>query len=146
MRIHAHFSLFFGNSIEKTNQKGAHQKTSVVMSSLAQILRKACAANNLGVSGSSTVMFKRLVNAGKNKVAPARPSITKAKINNVAKKKKSAFTTIDAATYFYEVCKGKISMCRPHIVQEPSGRRMLKEIKMVQGANGKYPRWVLVKE
>ena len=46
--------------------------------------------------------------------------------------------------YFHEVCDGKISRCKPQIIQEPSGRKRLKEIKIVNGANGKHPRWVLV--
>ena len=53
-------------------------------------------------------------------------------------------TRMSASYYFHEICNGKISQCRPQVIQEPSGRHRLKEIKIVNGATGKHPRWVLV--
>ena len=118
-------------------------------------------ANGLGTSGSSAVLLKRLVAAGQN------ASATKSKATNAKKKvvTKSASTSckggirkpktmapikmtgngtrMSASYYFHEVCDGKISRCKPQIIQEPSGRRRLKEIKIVDGAHGKHPRWVI---
>ena len=133
------------------------------MSSFPEILRIACDANGLGTSGTSAVLLKRLVAAGKS--APA----SKSKATNAKKKKavtKSTSTLckggickpktmapikitgngtrMSASYYFHEVCDGKISRCKPQIIQEPSGRKRLKEIKIVNGATGKHPRWVLV--
>ena len=58
-------------------------------------------------------------------------------------KMKSNGTRMSASYYFHEVCDSKISRCKPQIIQESSGRKRLKEIKIVNGATGKHPRWVL---
>ena len=133
------------------------------MSSFPEILRIACEANGLGTSGTSKVLLKRLVAAGQN------ASATKSKATNAKKKKvvtKSTSTLckggickpktmapikmtgngtrMSASYYFHEVCGGKINRCKPQIIQEPSGLKRLKEIKIVNGATGKHPRWVLV--
>ena len=50
---------------------------------------------------------------------------------------------LSASYYYHEMCGGKLKNCKPQIIQEPSGRRRLKEIKIVDGAHGKHPRWVL---
>ena len=48
---------------------------------LAEILRKSCAANNLGTTGSSAVLLARLVKSGKKSAATAAkmPAMTSAK-------------------------------------------------------------------
>ena len=50
---------------------------------------------------------------------------------------------LSASYYYHEMCGGKLKNCKPQIIQEPSGRRRLKEIKIVDGAHGKHPRWVI---
>ena len=136
------------------------------MPSLAEVLRVACRANKLGTSGSSSVLLKRLAQAGKSPKAKTK-AVSKSKHINTStstwtcsggvckkvaiKKPKTTApikitgnaTRMSASYYFHEICKGKISLCRPQIVQEPSGRHRLKEIKIVNGATGKHPRWVL---
>ena len=55
---------------------------------LAEILRKSCAANNLGTTGSSAVLLARLIKA--NKKLPAKstaPKKTIAKTSNKPAKK-----------------------------------------------------------
>ena len=60
------------------------------------------------------------------------------------KKSKGGGVRLSAAYYFYDVCGGKLSRCRAHMIEEPSGRHRLKEIRLVKGENGKkHPRWVL---
>lgn len=144
------------------------------MSSLAKALRIACHANNLGTSGSSAVLLKRLAQAGKAPRDKSKSKGANAKKKNtnssntsssstwlcnggvckkVAVKKPKTMapikmtgkgTRMSASYYFHELCKGKISLCKPQVIQEPSGRHRLKEIKIVNGATGKHPRWVLV--
>ena len=108
-------------------------------------------------------MLKRLVAAGQNASA-SKSKATNAKKKKVVTKSTSTLckggickpktmapikmtgsgTRMSASYYFHEVCDGKISRCKPQIIQEPSGRKRLKEIKIVNGATGKHPRWVLV--
>lgn len=153
------------------------------MPSTAEILRNACAANDLGTSGSASVLLARLVNASKKKptetksMKPATPikkatSNIKDKSNDKSKGKgkgkvgrplgsknkpkpaaakykpfkgtASGGVRLSAAYYFHEVCGGKISRCEPQIIKQPDGRNKLKEIRIVQGAHGAYPKWVLV--
>ena len=129
------------------------------MSTLAEKLRIACEANGLGVSGSSSVLLARLVKGGNNE--KKRPKGKKTTTSSPKKKKmvckngvckpmktspvkvtnKSA--RLSASYYYHEMCGGKLKNCKPQIIQEPSGRRRLKEIKIVDGAHGKHPRWVL---
>lgn len=129
------------------------------MSSFPEILRNACYANGLGTSGSSAVLLKRLGAAGKS--APA----TKSKATNAKKKKavtKSTSTSckggickpktmapikmtgngtrMSASYYFHEVCDGNISRCKPQIIQESSGRKRLKKIKIVCATRRAPPR------
>ena len=129
------------------------------MSTLAEKLRIACEANGLGVSGSSSVLLARLVKGGKTekkrpkgkKTATSSPKKKKMVCKNgVCKPMKTSpvkstnnAIRLSASYYFHEVCGGKLKNCKPQIIQEPSGRRRLKEIKIVDGAYGKHPRWVL---
>lgn len=139
------------------------------MPSTAEILRKACAANGLGVSGSAATLFARLVNSGnskgskcntnkacatkRNKPPPKKKqNVSKSKL--IAKKPKytSAFKTVkngngsrlSASHYFHNVCDGKITRCEPQKIKQSDGRARWKEIRIVNGAHGKHPRWVLV--
>ena len=52
---------------------------------------------------------------------------------------------LSAAYYFYELCNGDINRCEPQMIMQPNGRMELKEIRIVQGAHGWHPRWVLSK-
>ena len=130
------------------------------MTTLAEKLRIACAANGLDVSGSSSVLLARLVKGGNNdkkekptkdkKTTTSTPKTKMVCKNGVCKPRKTSpvkYTNkaihMSASYYFHEVCKGKLKNCKPQIIQEPSGRRRLKEIKIVDGAHGKHPRWVL---
>ena len=163
------------------------------MPSKAEILRNACAANDLGTSGSVSVLLSRLVNAskkkptetksmkpatpikkstsdgnntskdkkkgkneGKSKGKVGRPLGSKNKPKPAAAKKSVAakkpvaaekhFNSMGsaAAYYFYDVCGGKISRCIPQLMMHKNMNRM-KEIRLVKGPNGSYPKWVLVK-
>ena len=189
---------------------------------LAEILRKACAANGLGVSGSADQLLARLVRGGKKaqekkantstsmrKSAPCKggackPSAKKTqgaikkakgaakKAKGAAKKAKGAAKKsvpckggackpygkktqgaikkakgaakkcgakgapnrspykvtksgglrLSAASYFYDRCDGKISRCTPQPIVQPDGSVTVKTIRIVEGAHGKYPRWV----
>ena len=128
------------------------------MSTLAEKLRIACEANGLGVSGSSSVLLARLVKGGKTeKKRPKGKTTTsspkKKKMvckNGVCKPMKTSpvkvtnkSARLSASYYYHEMCGGKLKNCKPQIIQEPSGRRRLKEIKIVDGAHGKHPRWVI---
>ena len=139
------------------------------MPSTAEILRKACAANGLGTSGSSAMLFARLINSSKStdktkpqkKAAPKKKATKGAKKKNVAKAKKTIVkpqkgtvpfkavknghgSRLSASYYFHNVCDGKITRCEPQRIKQPDGRVRLKEIRIVDGAHGKHPRWVLV--
>lgn len=136
------------------------------MVSIVEILRKSCAANQLGTSGTSATLLSRLINASKkrkakNATAP-KPTIHKpkgkkktssGKKKQVASPKKTTpFKTttsrglrLSASHYFYDVCEGKINRCTPQPILQPDGRVKLKNIKIVQGVSGPQPRWVLVK-
>lgn len=133
---------------------------------MAEILRTACVANGLGISGSSSVLLARLVKASKNKptktksmkpVTSRQRSICKSKGIGSKKSPNPATKTckpykgtasggvrLSAAYYFHEVCDGKISRCEPQVIKQNDGRNKLKEIRIVQGAHGSYPKWVLV--
>ena len=139
------------------------------MPSMADIMRKACKANKLGTSGSSKVLLSRLIRAGisnKSKsVAKPKPSPTtkggklkqsaakhlkRQKSAGVAKRvpfkaTKSGGMRLSAASYFYDTCGGVLKRCRPQCILQPDGRMKLKEIKIVNGAHGPHPAWVLVK-
>ena len=127
------------------------------MSTLAEKLRIACEANGLGVSGSSSVLLARLVKGGDKKTrtkdkkkttsTPKKKMVCK---NGVCKPMKTSpvkvtnkSVRLSASCYYHEMCGGKLKNCKPQIIQEPSGRRRLKEIKIVDGAHGKHPRWVI---
>ena len=137
-----------------------------------EILRKSCAANNLGTTGSSAVLLARLVKSSKKTPAKtAAPKKTIAKTSNkpakaAAAKKQTAKKCsggkckphavykatasggcrLSAAYYFYDVCDGKISRCTPQHIVQPDGRVKLKQIRLVDGPGGKRCprcRWVL---
>ena len=158
--------------------------------SLADTLRKACAANGLGVSGSADQLLARLFRGGKSakvnkpkkststscgKSKAGKPKADKPKAGKpkagkpkkacaggVCKKptgaiKKKAQTKrpmfkatkaggmrLSASSYFYDMCDGKISRCTPQPIEQPDGSIKIKTIRIVQGAHGKQPRWVLV--
>ena len=129
------------------------------MSTLAEKLRIACEANGLGVSGSSSVLLARLVKGGKTekkrpkgkKTTTSSPKKKMVCKNGVCKPMKTSpvkvtnkSARLSASYYYHEMCGGKLKNCKPQIIQEPSGRKRLKEIKIVNGATGKHPRWVLV--
>ena len=132
------------------------------MSTLAEKLRIACEANGLGVSGSSSVLLARLVKGGKTEKKRPKGKKTATSTSSPKKKKKmvckngvckpmktspvkvtNKSARLSASYYYHEMCGGKLKNCKPQIIQEPSGRRRLKEIKIVDGAHGKHPRWVL---
>ena len=115
-------------------------------------------ANGLGVSGSPSVLLARLVKGDNNdkkkrtdkKKTTSTPKKKMVCKNGVCKPMKTSpvkstnkAIRLSASYYFHEVCKGKLKNCKPQIIQEPSGRRRLKEIKIVDEAHGKHPRWVL---
>ena len=132
-------------------------------SHLSEILRIACACNGVSASGSSAVLFKRL-DAMEKKAKSKKLSSSEAKSKKFCNKSKTSCkggvckkpkttapikmtkkgTRMSASFYFHEVCDGKISRCVPQMIQEPSGRYRLKEIRIVDGAHGRHPRWVLV--
>lgn len=135
---------------------------------MADILRKACKANKLGTSGSSKVMLSRLINAGiKKKSKAAAPKSSPTKRNGQLKKsaakhlqrqkvagaaKRMPFKAtkcgglrLSAADYFYNQCGGVLKRCRPQGILQSDGQMKLKEIKIVNGAHGPHPSWVLVK-
>ena len=111
-----------------------------------EILRKACKANNLGASGTASVLLNRLISAAakepkKKKPAVKPPKKTKA----VASKSSGGQTRLSAAYYFYEECGGVLSRCRPKRIRQPNGKFKLKEIRIVNGVHGRCPKWVLAK-
>lgn len=135
---------------------------------LAETLRKACAANGLGVSGNAVQLLARLCRGNKvsqNKTKTSKSKTTKTckggachsgtykqgaikKAKAAAKRTpfkatKSGALRLSAASYFYDVCNGKISRCKPEPVVQPNGQVKIKTIRIVQGAHGKHPRWVL---
>jgi hypothetical protein len=114
---------------------------------LVDTLRLKCAKMGLGVTGSSTVLFERLKHHEKKKCSKRPCAPKKAKSKVVKPKKTSPFKgdRLSASYYFHEVCGGKLSRCSPMIIPQKDGRRKLKEIKLVNGKNGKHPQWVLVK-
>ena len=120
---------------------------------LADSLRKKCKKKGLGVSGGPQALFDRLKNHeqkhGATIVKKNKASPPKKKSNNVAAKPKNLVpfkgNRLSAAYYFYEVCKGKLSCCKPMVIEQADKRKKLKEIKLVNGKSGKEPRWVLVK-
>ena len=120
--------------------------------SLTNVLKIACEFYGLGTSGSAKVLFNRLEKAGAAKLTlkQGRPackqvkSKPKPKSRSPLKGTKSGGVRLSAAYYFYDVCDGKITRCKPHMILQPDGRSRLKEIKLVNGVNGKCPRWVNV--
>ncbi len=140
------------------------------MPSIASILRKACVANNLGVSGSSTVLLDRLIRAKTGATCTKKvrespntkrtPKVKKVKcaLKRASPEKKSptkhvpfknagAGRRISAAYYFNEMCDGDIRRCCPQYVLQPDGcTYKLKEIKLVGDSRGNvHARWVLAK-
>lgn len=121
---------------------------------LTEQLRLKCFKKGLGTSGSAQVLFDRLMRdekTGSKKPASKKPAKKNAKplSKNVVKPKKLvAFKgkRLSASYYYHEVCGGRISHCKPMVIEEKDGRRKLKEIKLVHGKNGVHPVWVLVKK
>lgn len=157
---------------------------------LAETLRKACAANGLGVSGSADQLLARLCRGSKktkstnqkkaakkksNTSMSTKPKAKAATLSDVLrqackggackpaaktqgaikkakaaakrtpyKATKSGGLRLSAASYFYDMCDGKISRCTPQPIVQPDGCVKIKTIRIVEGAHGKHPRWVLV--
>ena len=116
---------------------------------LVDTLRIKCANMGIGTSGTAAVLFDRIKMHEKKKSKINHRKSTPCKTTGcvVKPKKTSAFKgdRLSASYYFHEICGGKISRCSPQIIPEKDGRRKLKEIKLVNGKNGKHPKWVLVK-
>lgn len=84
------------------------------------------------VTSTSTLKKKRACKGGVCK--PVKTSPVKANGKGVR---------LSASYYFHGVCCSKLKNCLPQVIQEPSGRHRLKEVKTVDGAHGKHPCWVL---
>ena len=81
---------------------------------LAEILRKSCAANNLGTTGSSAVLLARLIKS--NKKTPAKSTAPKKtiakKTSNKPTKKATAAKKQPAKKPAAKKCTG--GKCKPH--------------------------------
>ena len=168
------------------------------MPSTTEILRNACAANDLATSGSASVLLNRLVNASTKKPSEAKSMKPATRIKKgtstikvqgkknetrskdkgkdrgksngkvgrpLGSKKKSMAAAaksttkkhtpvkatanggvrLSAAYYFHEICGHSLSRCNPQMITQNDGSNKMKEIRLVQGAHGLYPKWVLVK-
>ena len=83
------------------------------MPSVTEILRKSCAANNLGTTGSSAVLLARLIKS--NKKTPAKstaPKKTIAKKTSNKPTKKAAAKKQPAKKPAAKKCTG--GKCKPH--------------------------------
>lgn len=125
---------------------------------MASVLRNACQANGLGTSGSAVMLLNRLISASKKAKTPAASQPKKKKQATPKKKSPVGITKprktvplksvrgqgvrLSASHYFHEMCDGKISRCKPQVILQPDGKKRLKEIKIVQRGNLKYPQWV----
>ena len=86
---------------------------------LAEILRKSCAANNLGTTGSSAVLLARLIKS--NKKTPAKspaPKKTIAKKTSNKPTKKAAAKKQPAKKPAAKKCTG--GKCKPHAAFKPT--------------------------
>lgn len=127
------------------------------------MLRKACKANGLGTSGTAAQLLARMFNASakkpkttirKNEKKPKKKPKTTATSKHVQKPKSQVplklvkngkgRTRLSASYYFHTICKGKISHCASKMILQPDVKTRLKEIRIVNGAHGKHPRWVNV--
>ena len=128
------------------------------MPSTAQILRLACQANKLGVSGSSGVLLQRLLVAATKKDAKAKnkqktskpkkaakPAVAKPAVAKGAKPKKCAplFKSIkgggerlSASAYYKQIAGGKLGNCEPQYIRQADGSMVLKKIKLCNDAWG----------
>ena len=105
---------FFGRSGSQKTETGptptAHTRAAMT---LTEILRKSCAANNLGTTGSSAVLLARLIKS--NKKTPAKstaPKKTIAKTSNKPAKKAAAAKKQPAKKPAAKKCTG--GKCKPH--------------------------------
>jgi hypothetical protein len=148
-------SKFFSNWVcyQKVEVYQKNQTIDMSAPSLTNVLRIACDFYGLGTSGSAKVLSDRLKKAGAGKLIAkkgrsvckqAKPKPKPTTSRSPLKGTKSGGVRLSAAYYFYDVCDGKISRCKPHMILQPDGRSRLKEIKLVNGVNGKCPRWVNV--
>ena len=124
--------------------------------SIASVLRLACQASGLGITGSSATLLKRLVSSGRKKSVQNKPASKK----NASTKKlkpvtmprkmvplkgvKGGGSRLSASYYFHNMCDGKISRCKPQVILQPDGRRRLKMIRIVTRGDLTYPQWVNV--
>ena len=82
---------------------------------LTEILRKSCAANNLGTTGSSAVLLARLFKSSKKSPAkPAAPKKTIAKTSNKPAKKKPAAAAKKQPAKKPAAKKCSGGKCKPH--------------------------------
>ena len=80
---------------------------------LTEILRKSCAANNLGTTGSSAVLLARLIKSGKKSpVKSTAPKKNIAKTSNKPAKKAAAAKKQPAKKPAAKKCSG--GKCKPH--------------------------------
>ena len=55
---------------------------------------------------------------------------------------KNGGSRLSASWYYNTACNGRLSMCEPQPIRQPSGEYKLKKIRIVQGQSGPEPRWV----
>ena len=106
---------FFGRSGFPKNRDRTHPDNTRAHApmTLAEILRKSCAANNLGTTGSSAVLLARLIKS--NKKTPAKstaPKKTIAKKTSNKPTKKAAAKKQPAKKPAAKKCTG--GKCKPH--------------------------------
>ena len=149
---------FIKDAPHSSLRSSARQSSRCVQGSTAQILRLACQANKLGVSGSSGVLLQRLLGAATKKDAKAKnkqktskpkkaakPAVAKPAVAKGAKPKKCAplFKSIkgggerlSASAYYKQIAGGKLGNCEPQYIRQADGSMVLKKIKLCNDAWG----------
>ena len=149
---------FIKDAPHSSLRSSARQSSRCVQGSTAQILRLACQANKLGVSGSSGVLLQRLLVAATKKDAKAKnkqktskpkkaakPAVAKPAVAKGAKPKKCAplFKSIkgggerlSASAYYKQIAGGKLGNCEPQYIRQADGSMVLKKIKLCNDAWG----------
>ena len=89
------------------------------MPSVTEILRKSCAANKLGTTGSSAVLLARLIKSSKKPAKSTAPKKTIAKTSNKPTKKKPAAAKKQPAKKpAAKKCSG--GKCKPRAAYKPT--------------------------
>ena len=89
------------------------------MPSVTEILRKSCAANKLGTTGSSAVLLARLIKSSKKPAKCTAPKKTIAKTSNKPTKKKPAAAKKQPAKKpAAKKCSG--GQCKPRAACKPT--------------------------